>query len=144
MEREERKDVELADSIKGNITNVIGIVKEIRDGLVNCASILRVEQSEKVFMDLSEGIKNLNHLVDFIKELKIGVEHLELKGYNVSSEPLLCWDKSLDIFNEMLSAFESKDWITLSDLIQYELQPLLTEGEKGLSDLEKRIVELSG
>lgn len=142
MEGEERRDVELVDSIKGNITRVIGIVEEIRDGLVNCASILRVEQSEKVFRDLSEGIKNLNHLIDFIKELKSGMEHLELKGYNVSMEPLSRWDKSLDIFNEMLSAFESQDWITLSDLIQYELQPFLLEGEKGLSELNESLQKI--
>ncbi len=134
-----KKEIELVNAMKKGICEAVGIVREVGKGLMGCAHLLRVEQTERVFTALSEGIKDLSHLIDFIKELKSGMEHL--KGSNVSMEPLLCWDRSLNVFEEMLSAFERKDWITLSDLIQYELHPLLIEGEKGLSDLKERFQE---
>lgn len=133
------RDMELMDSIRKSVAGAAGIVKEIGDSLFETASLLRIEQSEQVFISLSEGMNNLNHLMDFIRELKSGIEHLRLKGVDISIEPLLVWDNFLDVFREMLSAFESQDWITLADLIQYEIKPLLTDGENGLADLQKNL-----
>jgi hypothetical protein len=39
-------------------------------------------------------------------------------------------EKSVDLFREMNAAMERKDWVSLADLIQYELSPLLEEGRK--------------
>ncbi len=74
--------------------------------------------------------------------MKKGVEHLRSKGYDISMEAFACWDNSLGIFREMLSAFETRDWVTLSDLIQYELPPLFEEGKKGLSEISERLLEI--
>lgn len=137
-----KKDAELVKAVQTGITEADEIVTEIGDRLLDCVNLLRTEQSDRVFMELSEGIKNLNHLIDFIREVKKGVEHLRLKGYNISMEPFACWDNSLGIFREMLSAFESRDWVTLSDLIQYELPPLFEEGKKGLSEIRERLEEI--
>jgi len=134
---DDAKDAELLSAMRKGITEALGIIGEIGDGLLGCSDLLRVEQTDKVFIDLSEWIKNLGCLMDFIKELKRGVGYL--KGVGTSTEPLLCWDRSFNVFEEMLSAFENKDWITLADLIQYELHPLLVEGEKGLSELKDTI-----
>ncbi len=41
----------------------------------------------------------------------------------------------------MNSAFETKDWIMLSDLIEYELSPLLLKEDEWLGDLGERLVE---
>ena len=79
---------------------------------------------------------NLSDLMDFVRELRNGLEQSE-----ISSESLSSWNKSVDIFKEMLSAFEGKDWITLADLIEYELNPLLLEGKNGLSELNGRLTE---
>jgi len=137
-----KKDVELVKSIQKGITAADEIITEIGDRLLDCVNLLRTEQSDRVFMELSEGMKNLNHLMDFIREMKKGVEHLRLKEYDISMEPFACWDNSLGIFREMLSAFETRDWVTLSDLIQYELPPLFEEGKKGLSEIKERLQEI--
>ncbi|VAX29992.1 hypothetical protein MNBD_NITROSPIRAE03-721 [hydrothermal vent metagenome] len=137
-----KKDVELVKAVQKGITETGEIVTEIGDRLLDCVNLLRTEQSERVFMALSEEIKNLNQLMDFIREVRKGVEHLRLKGYDISMEPFVCWDNSLDVFREMLSAFESRDWVTLSDLIQYELPPLFEEGKKGLFEIKERLQEI--
>ncbi|MBI4620069.1 MAG: hypothetical protein HY739_07900 [Desulfobacterales bacterium] len=131
----EGKEIELVNAMKNGITEAIGITKEIGDRLLDCSCLLRVEHSEEVFNALLGGINNLSDLVDFIKELKRGME--TLKDYSQVEPFLSSWDGSLKIFEDMLPAFESKDWITLSDLIQYELHPFLVEGEKGLSELNE-------
>ncbi len=137
-----KKDVELVMAIQEGIKEADEIVTEIGDRLLDCVNLLRTEQSDRVFKELSEGIKNLNHLMDFIREVKKGVEHLRLKGYDISMEPFACWDNSLDIFREMLSAFETRDWVTLSDLIQYELPPLFEDGKKGLAEIREILQEI--
>ncbi len=137
-----KNDVELMKAVRTGITEADKIVTEIGDRLLDCVNLLRTEQSDRVFVELSEGIKNLNHLIDFIREVKKGIEHLRFKGYDISMEPFACWDNSLDIFREMLSAFETRDWVTLSDLIQYELPPLFEEGKKGLSEIKERLQEI--
>jgi hypothetical protein len=142
MLKRDDRDMELMDSIKKSVVGAAGVVKEIGDSLFETASLLRIEQSEQVFISLSEGMNNLNHLMDFIRELKSGIEHLRLKGIDISMEPLLVWDNFLDVFREMLSAFESQDWITLADLIQYEIKPLLTDGGNGLADVQKNLQAL--
>jgi len=142
MLKGDNRDMEIVSSIKKSVIEVTGIVKEIGDSLSEAASLLKIEQSEQVFRSLSDGMDNLNHLMDFVRELKSGIEHLRLKGYDISIEPLLIWDNFLDVFREMLSAFESQDWITLADLIQYEIKPLLADGENSLADLQKNLQAL--
>lgn len=125
------KKANLRDALIKGISEVSGIIKEIEKGLVECANLFRIEQSERVFNLFIEKIENLNFLFEFIRQLKLGINNLN--DPNLSLEPLLCWDKANAILKEMVSSFENKDWITLSDLIQYELNPILSEGEEKLS-----------
>ncbi|MCK7467509.1 MAG: hypothetical protein MZU91_04845 [Desulfosudis oleivorans] len=39
----------------------------------------------------------------------------------------------------MLSAFEAKDWITVADLIQYELKPVLSGIEADLARVKEEL-----
>ena len=133
-----KKEDELLIAVKKGVTGTTEIVDEMGNRLMECARLLRVEQSEMVFTALSEEIDNISQLVEFIKELKGGLGHL--KGINIPPETFSCWDNSVGLFKEMLSAFEGKDWITLADLIEYELNPLFLEGKKGLSELNERLM----
>lgn len=133
MEASDGKNDELIDAIRKGLTEIPGIVGAINNELMECANLLRVEESERTFVALTESIKDLNQLIEFVKELKIAVG--QLKGIDIPGEIFSCWDRSLNVFKEMLSAIENKDWITLSDLIQYEIYPLLEEGGKGLAEV---------
>jgi len=123
----------LKDALIKGISEVTGIIKEIEKGLVECANLFRIEQSDKVLNLFIEKTENLNLLFEFIRQLRAGITNLN--DPKLSTELLLCWDRANSILKEMVSSFENKDWITLSDLIQYELNPLLLEGEEKLSQL---------
>ena len=131
-----KKKEELLTAIKDGIISTCESIGQISGRLMDCANSLRIEQTEKVFNDISVLMDNLSDLMDFVRELRNGLEQSE-----ISSESLSIWNKSVDIFKEMLSAFEGKDWITLADLIEYELNPLLLEGKNGLSELNERLTE---
>jgi len=131
----QEKTQQLVSAIRGGVTEVLRVISQIREGFLECASQLRIEQNQRTFNALSVRLDNMEHLVVLVGELKNGLNELSSRGYNVSSEGLSTWDKSLPLFKEMLTAFEHKDWITLSDLIEYELEPFLIEGEKGFSAL---------
>ena len=131
-----KKKEELLTAIKDGIISTCESIGQISGRLMDCANSLRIEQTEKVFNDISVLMDNLSDLMDFVRELRNGLEQSA-----ISSESLSSWDKSVDIFKEMLSAFEGKDWITLADLIEYELNPLLLEGKNGLSELNGRLTE---
>ena len=100
---------------------------------------LRLEESERVFLNLSQNIQELDCFIDFITKLKEGMRYYE--NFGLMADPLLSQNTGLVIFREMHSALESKDWIMLADLIEYELSPLLIREDEWLGDLNEKIVE---
>ncbi len=133
------QELQLLNAIRDGIDGTREVVAEISERLLDSAGRLRVEQSESTFSRLSQDIENLSHLMEFIQELKRGIEQLKNIGsrVDVSMGSMSCWDRLLDVLKEMLQTFEHQDWIMLADLIQYELHPLLSDGEKNLSELSK-------
>lgn len=123
----DNKREELTAALREGIRIVPENISVINERLIECANLLRVEQSEKVFNDLTVLIDNMSHLMELIGEIKGG---LDLLGN--PTDRLQCWDKLLPVFKDMVSAFDGKDWVTVADLIQYELNPLLDEGSEGL------------
>lgn len=127
------KKEELMKVLINGVEEVEGLAGEIRERLLRAAKGLRVEQSEETFRSLSTGIENLKDLMAFLEQMKEGLKCL--KDLSIPEDRLKCWDRSVELFQDMLSAFEMKDWITVADLIEYELSPLLEEGERSLKEL---------
>ena len=46
----------------------------------------------------------------------------------------------LDITGEMKQSQERKDWITVADLLEYELGPLMTEWQKMIPAIEEQVL----
>ncbi|MBI4687004.1 MAG: hypothetical protein HY756_04375 [Nitrospirae bacterium] len=142
MDNKERS-LQLIEALRNGISETGRLIIDIKGGLSECARLLRIEQNADILTLLAGRLSNLSHLNDFIGELRKGIEQLNLQGYNISGTDLSHWDKSIRLFKDMLSALEAKDWITLSDLIQYELDPFLIEGERGLSHLLEALKKYS-
>ncbi len=139
---QEKRDA-LLTAIKTGITEVEGLIGIAAEGLYNCAADLRVEQSEEAFQNLSKGMKSLNAIVDFITHVDKGIDQLNQMGLHINKEPLKRWGESLGIFEDMLAAFESQDWVTVCDLIQFEIDPLLRKGREGLKEILSELEKIS-
>jgi hypothetical protein len=128
MPNEDPRQVELLARIREGIESALSVVGEIDAGLVDCSKRLRVDPSNDTFSALSMGVTNLGDLISLMQEIRKGFAHLVSRP--VPPEAFSFLDKSVDLFREMQASMERKDWISLADLIQYELSPLLGEGGK--------------
>ncbi|MBI5681945.1 MAG: hypothetical protein HZC45_02050 [Deltaproteobacteria bacterium] len=136
------KDKDVIDAMKKGVGDTIGMIDEICERLKDCSNLLRIEQGKEVFNSLSQGIENIKSLLDLINELNIGIGYLSTSGYSISKEIFSNLDKTKGVFNEMLSAFEGKDWITVADIMEYEINPILLEIKKGLDTLNDRLTQI--
>ena len=128
MGSDDPRQVELLARIREGVEAAISVVGEIDAGLLDCSKRLRVDPSNEAFTVLSAGLTNLGDLIALAEEVRKGVAHLT--SLPVPEGAFSALDKSADLFREMQAAMERKDWISLADLIQYELSPVLGEGKK--------------
>lgn len=133
MQTDDPRQVELLARIHEGIDNALAVVVEIDRRLLACSNRLRVDLSDDTFTALSLEISNLDALVALVQEIRNGVAHLASRP--VPADTFASLEKSLSLFQQMQTAMEGKDWITLADLIQYELSPLLADGAKDLSGI---------
>jgi hypothetical protein len=131
MGTDDPKQGELLAKLSEGVDSALATVGEIDKRLLACSKLLRVGNDPETFTALSSGIANLGDLFDLVREIRNGTEVLSSR--RIPADTFVSWEKSLDLFREMLSAFEGKDWITLADLVQYEVSPLLAEGGKDLA-----------
>ena len=128
---------ELLSAIKNSISDARQVVKELAEVLSERIQPLRLEESESVFNDLTQNIYDLQGLMEFISELKDGMNYYE--GFGLPSDPISSNNEGLRLFKEMLTSMESKDWIMLADLIEYELSPMLIKEEEWLGKLDEKL-----
>lgn len=68
------------------------------------------------FVNFVDGMKWLMEVIDLTKEV---LDQLEIE-FPVQ-------DKVLAILNEMIEAFENRDYVLVGDLLNYEFKPLMEE-----------------
>jgi hypothetical protein len=133
MSNDDPRQAELLTRIREGVESALQVVGEIDAGLLDSSKRLRVDPSNDAFSALSMGLTNLGDLIALVQEIRRGVAHLGSRS--VPREAFSFLDKSTDLFREMQAAMERKDWVSLADLIQYELSPLLAEGKKEFSSV---------
>jgi len=133
MPNDDPRQAELLTRIREGVESALQVVGEIDAGLLDSSKRLRVDPSNEAFSALSMGLTNLGDLIALVQEIRRGVAHLESRS--VPREVFSFLDKSTDLFREMQAAMERKDWVSLADLIQYELSPVLAEGKKEFSSV---------
>jgi len=133
---------ELFNAIQDSIKDARSAAKRLAEAFTDNVQSLRIEESERVFIDLIQNIQDLECFIDFIRELKEGLVYFD--GFGLPSDPILSQNSGLNLFQEMYSALESRDWIMLSDLVEYELSPLLVKEGEWLGALDDKILEYGG
>jgi len=130
---------ELLAAIKNSISDARQVVKELAEVFAERIQPLRLEESESVFNDLTQNICDLQGFMEFLTELKDGMDYFE--GFGLPSDPISSNEEGLKLFKEILASMESKDWIMVADLIEYELSPLLIQEEEWLGKLDEKLVD---
>lgn len=128
------KETALLDAVRNGLAEGAGVVAELKNSLKSCSDNLRIGQSAQALGELTQAIGNLALLSEFIGELERG-----LKGLRVTGDVFPAWNDAREAFQGMVSALENRDWVVLSDMIQYELCPMLEETQKCASDLAEKL-----
>lgn len=130
---------ELFNAIRNSIADARYSAKKLAEVFTENIQPLRMEESESVFVNLTQNIQELDCFMGFITELREGMRYFD--GFGLPPDPISSQGAGLNLFQEMHSALESKDWIMLSDLIEYELSPLLLKQDEWLGSLNDKILE---
>ena len=77
--------------------------------------------------------------MEFLSELKAGISYFN--SFGLPEDPISTDDSGFNLFMQMHGALESQDWILLSDLIEYELTPLLIKEDEWLGLLDDTLLE---
>jgi len=138
LEKKE-KEAELLKVIRGSIPDARSTVQELEQVFKDNVYSLRVEAGDDAFLTLSQNIRDLQYLMNFIGELREGIGFFD--AIDLPNDPVTHQDSGVRLFREMNSALETKDWIMLADLIEYELAPLLMKEDEWFSILDTKLAE---
>jgi hypothetical protein len=130
---------EIFNAIRESLNDARTAVQKIEELFTGIIKPLRIEGSEDVLTTLTQHIQELDCFLQYVEELKKGVSYFE--EFGLPDDPISSQDAGLAIFKEMNSALESKDWIMLSDLIEYELITLLQKEDEWLGFLNEKILQ---
>jgi len=130
---------ELFNAIRNSITDARYSARKLAEVFTGNIQPLRMEESENVFINLTQNIQDLECFLEFFSELREGLRYFD--GFGLPPDPVSSQGAGLNLFQEMHSALESKDWIMLSDLIEYELSPLLLKEDEWLGSLNEKVLE---
>jgi hypothetical protein len=130
---------ELFNAIRNSITDARFSAKKLAEVFTDNIQPLRMEESENVFVNLSQNIQELDCFMGFMAELREGMRFFD--GFGLPPDPISSQGAGMNLFQEMNSSLASKDWIMLSDLIEYELSPLLLREDEWLGSLSDKISE---
>lgn len=129
---------EIITAIKNSIDDARDTVRQLDGQFLENARTLRIEESKEVFMSLEQNITDLQHFMEYISVLNNGLN--QIGGIGLPVDPISRNNTGIGLFEEMNSALESKDWVVLSDIIEYELAPLLQSEDKWLGELDTTLV----
>ncbi|VAX15321.1 hypothetical protein MNBD_NITROSPINAE03-574, partial [hydrothermal vent metagenome] len=96
------------------------------------------EEASRILLQAIEGIGSFIELLSAVR-LVTGSELSDLSYENKSLKERE--EKLLDITKKIQASQEEKDWITIADLLEYELGPLMTEWKEMIPLLESEVLK---
>jgi hypothetical protein len=123
----------IKDSIADGRDTIQKLAQVFKDNVLQ----LRLEQTESVLNQLTLNIEDLQNVMEFIEKLREGMQFF--KYFGLPADPITHQGAGINLFKEINSAIETGDWIMLSDLIEYELAPLLIKEDEWFGSLEEKL-----
>lgn len=109
--------------ILDNIAELLNFLKELRPVLRQASRELRfgavAEASTKLadcFTGLDTAVRNIEQLVPVLPALNVGMSETELASFSKNEN---------DLLGELVKDFTSKDWLSVADRIEFQLDPLM-------------------
>jgi len=135
-------------TVKDPAEKVVDLLKRMSEylerfsaGVGEVADQFRVgspEEANRILVQAVEGVGTFIELLSAVR-LVTGSELSDLSYKNKSLGERE--EKLLDITKKMQASQEEKDWVTVADLLEYELGPLMTEWKEMIPLLESEVIK---
>ncbi len=109
-------------------------LQQIEEVLCQCTSGLRAGGPSEIAPRIKEVIGNLLVLSEFIEQMRkaLWALHYEEAAFGR-------WCSSLDLFEQLVTSLENRDWVAFSDLVDYELLQRLRETRSEMQGWMERL-----
>ncbi|HEB72855.1 MAG TPA: hypothetical protein ENI77_09570 [Nitrospirae bacterium] len=136
------------NTVKNPAEKVVDLLKRMSEylegfsaGVGEVADQFRVGSPEDANRILVQAIEGIGAFIELLSSVRLvtGSELSDLSYENKSlgeREEML-----LDITKKMQTSQKEKDWVTVADLLEYELGPLMTEWKEMIPLLESEVIK---
>jgi hypothetical protein len=135
--KDEVQNPALLKVIKDSIADARDTIQKLAQAFKDNVLHLRLEQTESVLNQLTLSIEDLQNVMEFMEKLREGMQFF--KDFGLPADPITHQGAGINLFKEINTAIETRDWIMLSDLIEYELAPLLIREDDWMGSLEEKL-----
>jgi len=114
------------DMVFQGVSDAKTYLEKLIPGIEKAAELFRVGEETKAHDQYGLCMEGLNWLIQVLKGVQhiMGLDYREMAFNRVSVQSYI--ENLEHIVREMLTAQSDEDWVMLSDLLEYELSPILT------------------
>lgn len=131
-----RQVAALLNKMNGYLSSFAGEIEKVADKFRLGAA----EEASVSLLEAVDGLVALNELLSTVRMVS-PPEIATLQNAGKSMEDLE--KQLLNVTEEIKKGQEGRDWVTVADLLEYELSPLMTEWKEMIPHLEKEVLKSS-
>ncbi len=136
------------NTIKDPGKQVISLLGKMKDylegfsgGIENVADQFRMGSPEEANKFLFQAIEGISAFVELLHTVRLftksDLAHLTFENESLEERE----NRLLEVTKKMQASQEEKDWITVADLLEYELSPLMTEWKGMIPTIEDEVLK---
>jgi hypothetical protein len=126
------------------LTNMDEFLEHLAILINRCADKFRLEdetEANKHFVSCVEGLQTFVSVLDKVRSLNaLDFNEVIFEGTPIAGSQ----EELLNIFNTLHDTQRNKDWVTVADLLEYELAPLILEWKEILPVISAELKEREG
>lgn len=119
------ENADLRAALNDGIRECMAVSEIVAGRMLACADSLRINPDADALGALGQLVEDLRAIDELVGGIGAAASSLGLRAD-------IGWALSAPIFGAMGAAFERGDWVSVADVLQYELHPVLV---KSCSDL---------
>ncbi len=114
----------------------------LKEELIGISEKLQIGESVEAMNLLKDKFSFLESITQFYHQTQCSVG-MDFSAINISGKPLQeSLDNYLKLLKELLDAFETRDYVMLADLIEYELTEFINIFSESIKQIESKVINL--
>ena len=137
VEKLEIKIVSVQEIISKNLENAEHYLEKLIPGIEKAAELFQLgdeTEANQFFLNIIDGIDWLSQVFDgVVAALNIDIESTKIKGKTIQERKA----QLINLTRQLVEANKNKDWVLVSDLLEYEILPFYGEWSDLIPEFRK-------